>query len=227
MELTKGVAYDAGLRNYMTSIYNIMILGILVSAGASWLSIETGLLAVLKGGGILFWVVLLAPFAFIFILSDYERKQKSTLQFFFVALAACEGLSLSVIVSEYAEATVFQAFLSTAVAFAGLSLWGYTTKRDLSGMGSFFLMALIGLIVAMLFNIFFPAPLFTLLVSIAGVLLFAGLIAYDTQTLKNAYVGSGELSEKIAILGALSLYLDFLNMFLFILRILGIGTNRN
>lgn len=227
MDLVQNETYDMGLRRYMSSVYNWMMLGLLISALTAWATVSTGLVATLASGGILFWLVLLAPFALILIMGGgMNSMSTNTMRMLYVVFTVLEGMSLSVVLTHYTGSSIIQAFVSTAAAFAGLSLWGYTTKKDLSGVGNFLFMALIGLIVAMLLSVFFPSPGFTLLISIAGVLIFSALVAYDTQTLKEAYCpGDDEMMAKIAIWGALDLYLDFLNLFLFLLRIFGVSSS--
>src|SRR5439155_8095297 len=147
-----------------------------------------------------------------------------TAQMLFWAYAALVGVQFSSLFLVYTGASVAQAFFATAAAFLGLSLYGYTTKRDLSGLGTFLIMGVVGLFVAMLLNVFLRSPALNLAVSAIGVLLFAGLTAYDTQKIKSLYfvvAGNGEAMAKSAVMGALNLYLDFLNMFLFLLRFMG------
>jgi FtsH-binding integral membrane protein len=173
------------------------------------------------------WVIMFAPLAFVFGLSGMiNRMSAATAQLVFYAFAAVMGLSLSSIFLVYTGASIVQVFLVTAIAFAGLSLWGYTTKRDISGWGSFLIMGVIGLIVAMLINIFLASPAMTFAISAIGVLIFAGLTAYDTQRIKTTYLqmassGDSEWLGKAAIMGALSLYLDFINMFVMLLSLFG------
>jgi FtsH-binding integral membrane protein len=153
-----------------------------------------------------------------------QRMASSTLQMLFWAFAAVMGLSLSTIFITYTGASIAQTFFATAAAFLGLSLYGYTTKRDLSGFGTFLIMGVVGLIVAMVINMFLRSPGLDLAISAIGVLIFAGLTAYDTQKIKSMYfavAGYGEAMAKSAVMGALQLYLDFINMFLFLLRFMG------
>lgn len=218
------VEYDAGLRSYLTSIYNWMFFGMLVSAGTAYFSNVLGLTAIMASGGVLFWAVIILPFVLIFAMAYLAQSDipLPALIASYTAFVALEGMSLSVILAHYSNANITAAFLSTAIAFSGLSIWAYTTKRNLTGMGSFFLVALIGLIVVMILNAFFPMPGLSLLVNIAGVVIFAGLIAYDTQKMRDAYVHSNPNGNaRLAIMYAVELYLDFLNMFLFILRLFG------
>jgi hypothetical protein len=167
---------------------------------------------------------MLAPLALVFFLSfRIDRMQTSTAQITFWSFAALIGMSLSSIFLVYTSASIVQTFFITATAFGALSLYGYTTKRDLTGMGSFLLMGLVGLILAMIVNIFLGSGALQFAISVIGVLIFAGLTAYDTQKIKEMYyVGDGAaVAEKKAIMGALALYLDFINMFQFLLMFLG------
>jgi FtsH-binding integral membrane protein len=173
------------------------------------------------------YLVMFAPLAFVFGLSAMiNRMSSATAQLVFYAFAAVMGLSLSSIFLMYTGASIVQIFLITAIAFASLSLYGYTTKKDLSGMGTFLMMGLVGLIVAMVVNIFLQSDMITFAISAIGVLIFAGLTAYDTQKIKTDYIahaahGDSEWLAKSAIMGALNLYLDFINMFLFLLQLFG------
>ncbi|MEG3174624.1 Bax inhibitor-1/YccA family protein [Sphingomonas sp. RB3P16] len=229
---TVGTAtYDAGLRSYMLSVYNYMLSAVLltgvVAMAFSWGGMESPAARVLLGGGPLAWVIMLAPLGFVFGMSfGAQRMSPATLQAMFWGFAVAMGLSLSTVFLRYSGASVAQAFFATAAAFGGLSLYGYTTKRDLSAFGTFLIMGLVGLIVASLLNLFFQSSVMTLVISIVGVLLFAGLTAYDTQRVKSMYahVAGTQDESRTVIMSALTLYLDFINMFLFILRLFG---NRN
>ncbi|MFL6863893.1 MAG: Bax inhibitor-1/YccA family protein [Allosphingosinicella sp.] len=226
----EGAAFDAGLRSYMLSVYNYMASGVLLTgivalamaySGAvmSLINPETG-----RPSG-LGWVVTLAPLALVMILSfGINRITSGTAKALFWAYAGLVGASLSTLLLVYTGSSVAQTFFATAAGFASLSLWGYTTKRDLSGWGSFLLIGLVGLLIAMVLNAFWPSGPMGLTISVIGVLIFAGLTAYDTQKIKSMYFvvqGSGELAAKSAVMGALTLYLDFINMFLFLLRLFG------
>ncbi|HZU63814.1 MAG TPA: Bax inhibitor-1/YccA family protein [Novosphingobium sp.] len=221
-------ARDAGLRAYMLRIYNFMASGVLVSgivaiAMASLLEQHNPLAMALLFSP-LRWLVILAPFAFILAMSfGFMRMQNSTLQALFWAFCAVMGVSLSTVLLVYTGSSVAATFFATTGAFAGLSLVGYTTKRNLSAMGTFLTMGLFGLIIAMLINAFFPSPGLSMGISLIGVLIFAGLTAWDTQRLKGMYlqVAGTPYAEKAAIMGALTLYLDFVNMFMFLLRFMG------
>jgi FtsH-binding integral membrane protein len=224
-------AFDAGLRRYMLSVYNYMLSAVLltgiVALGFSWGGASSLAAQVFLGGGILKWIITFAPLGFIFAMSyGGGRMSGATMQAMFWGFAVAMGLSLSTIFLVYTGTSIAQAFFATAAAFAGLSLFGYTTKRDLSAMGTFLIMGVVGLFVASLLNLFFHSGPLALVISFVGVLLFAGLTAYDTQRTKNMYAqvaGTGA-EQHMILMSALNLYLDFINMFLFILRLFG---NRN
>jgi FtsH-binding integral membrane protein len=223
--------YDEGLRKYMLGVYNYMtvamgITGLVAYIMADQLVSNPALFNAVYGSP-LKWVVMLAPLGFVIFLSARIHKMAgSTAQISFWVFAGVMGLSLASIFIAYTGESVAKVFFITAGAFAGLSLFGYTTKKNLSGMGSFLMMGLIGLIIAMVVNIFLASPAMQFVISAVGVLIFAGLTAYDTQQIKNMYYAadSGEVATKKSIMGALRLYLDFLNMFLFMLQLFG---NRN
>ena len=218
-------AFDAGLRSYMLSIYNYMASGVLVTGIVALLFAQSGLAAqVLMGPGPLKYVLMFAPLIFVMVLSfGINRLQTSTAQALYWAYCVVMGLSMASIFLVYTGTSIAQTFFATAAAFAGLSLYGYTTKRDLSGFGTFLIMGVVGILVASLINLFLRSSGLDLAISILGVLIFAGLTAYDTQKLKSmyAYVAGTEMMGKAVIMGALSLYLDFVNMFLFLLRFMG------
>ena len=218
--------FDAGLRKYMLSIYNYMASGVLLTGVVALLTARSGL-AYTFATGPLMWLVALAPLGFVFAMSFGVNKfSQATLQMMFWAFATVMGLSLSTIFLVYTGESIAATFFATAGAFAGLSLFGYTTKKDLSGFGTFLIMGLIGLIIASVINLFLQSETFMYAISFIGVLLFAGLTAWDTQRLKQQYqyLRGTEFAGKAIIMGALSLYLDFINMFLFLLRFMG---NRN
>jgi len=237
---------DQGLRAFMLGVYNNMVLGLAISAlvalGVNKLAIASGPAgAAGRIGSIyltefgrtlyttpLMWVVALAPLAFIFFFSfRMDRMSAATAQATFFAFAAVMGASLSTLLIRYTGASVVQVFFITAASFGALSLYGYTTSRSLSAMGSFLMMGLIGLLIVMLVNIFLQSPALQFAISALGVLIFAGLTAYDTQKLKEMYIYGdydGEAAAKASIFGALTLYLDFINMFQFLLALFG---NRN
>ena len=238
---------DAGLRAHMNKVYGTMSVGMVITALAAWaiagLAVTadpsaTGI-AIREGeylsslGALIYttplrWVIMFAPLAFIFFGwgALMRRASAAACQLGFFAFATTIGLSLSSIFLVYTDFSIVQTFLVTAIAFAGLSLWGYTTKKDISGWGSFLIMGVIGLIVAMIINIFLQSPAMMFAISSIGLLIFAGLTAFDTQRLKSEYVahaahGDQEWLDKAAIDGSLSLYINFLNMFQFLLMFLG------
>jgi FtsH-binding integral membrane protein len=218
-------ARDAGLRSYMLSVYNYMASGVLLTGIVALGLAMTGVAqSIWYGGGILKWVVLFAPLIMVFFMGfRAQRMSTGAMQAFFWAFAAVMGVSMSVIPLVYSGTSIAQCFFATAVAFLSLSLWGYTTKKDLSGFGTFLIMGVVGLFVVMLANLFIRSDTLSLMISIVGVFLFAGLTAYDTQKIKStyAYVAGTDMIGKAAILGALTLYLDFINMFQFLLAFMG------
>ena len=170
------------------------------------------------------YVVMFSPLAFVLVLSfGINKMQASTAQVVFWAFAAVMGLSLANIFLVYTGASITRVFFITAGAFAGMSLYGYTTKRDLSGMGSFLMMGLIGIIIASIVNMFLASSALHFVISVVGVLVFVGLTAYDTQKIKLMFVETdgAEVMTKKAVMGALTLYLDFINMFIMLLRLFG------
>ena len=234
-------AIDEGLRAYMNRVYALMSIAMIVTgmvayvvgsdlksavSGQPTLILSPEILQFMFASGFR-WVIMLSPLAVVFLFSaTINRMAQSTAQMVFWLFAGLVGLSLSTIFAVYTGMSIAQTFFVTAIAFAGLSLWGYTTKRDISGWGSFLIMGVIGLIAASLIKFFVASAALHFAVSVLGVLIFAGLTAYDTQRIKNTYLqmaGSGntEWLEKSAIMGALSLYLDFINMFVFLLQFLG------
>jgi uncharacterized protein len=171
------------------------------------------------------WVIILAPLALVFFLSFRVHSMRpATAQITFWIYAAMVGVSLGILFLVYTHSSIVRVFFITAASFGALSLWGYTTQRDLSGMGSFLIMGLFGIIIASLVNIFLVSSALQWVISVVGVLIFSGLTAWDTQRLKNEYIYGameGDVLERSAIMGALSLYLDFLNLFTFLLQLLG------
>ena len=231
-----GVAsVDAGLRAYMLRVYNYMLVGLGLTGAVAWLTANTPLAQVFYNQvqtangiamqpNILGWIAMFAPLGMVLFLSFGMQKMSfATAQMTFWAYAAVMGVSLSTILFLYTGTSIAMTFFVTAATFGAMSLWGYTTNRDLTGMGSFLFMGLIGLILASLANLFFHSTQLQFVVSVIGVLIFTGLTAYDSQSIKNMYfVGDdGELMGKKAIMGALRLYLDFINLFLFLLRFMG------
>ena len=215
--------FDAGLRKHMLKIYNYMASGVLLSGVVAMLAYSSGA-AVALASGPLFWIVALAPLAFVMLMSFGANKfSQGALQVMFWAFATIMGLSLSFIFLRFTGESIAATFFATTGAFAGLSLFGYTTKKDLSGFGTFLIMGVIGLIIASVINIFLGSGIFGMAISFIGVLIFAGLTAYDTQRLKREYMvlRGTDFAGKAVILGALSLYLDFINMFQFLLSFMG------
>ena len=221
-------AYDAsidmGLRKYMLGVYNYMALGVAITGLMAYVILtQPAIMQAIFGTGLM-WVVMLAPLAFILVLNfGIHKLSASATQLMFWAFASVMGLSLSTIFITYTDASIARVFFITAGAFAGLSLYGYTTKRDLTGFGSFLIMGLIGLVIAMIVNMFLASSALDFAISVIGVLIFAGLTAYDTQRIKSMYYeGDGaEVMTKKSVMGALSLYLDFINMFLMLLHLFG------
>ena len=221
-------ARDAGLRSYMLSVYNYMASGVLLTGVVAMLFAPYAgqVLIAANGRGMsgLGWIVTLSPLAIVFAMSfGATRMRTSTLQLLFWAFAGLMGLSMSTLFLAFTGASIAQTFFATAAAYLGLSLYGYTTKRDLSAFGTFLIMGVVGILVAMLVNMFLQSSAMALAISAIGVLLFAGLTAYDTQRIKSMYfyVQGTEMAGKTVIMGALTLYLDFINMFQFLLSFMG------
>ncbi|MCR9113317.1 MAG: Bax inhibitor-1/YccA family protein [Rhodobacteraceae bacterium] len=238
---------DEGLRAHMNKVYGTMSVGMLITALAAWAisglavtSDPAGATIMLREGQYLTglgqaiyasplrWVIMFAPLAFLLFGwgSLMRRGSAATVQLGFFAFAAVMGLSMSSIFLVFTPYSITQTFLVTAIAFAGLSLWGYTTKKDISAWGSFLIMGVIGLLVAMVINLFLQSGPMMMAISAIGLLIFAGLTAFYTQDIKNTYVahaahGDQEWLDKAAIDGALSLYISFLNMFQFLLMFMG------
>ncbi|GKY87279.1 Bax inhibitor-1/YccA family protein [Sinisalibacter aestuarii] len=224
---------DEGLRAHMNKVYGTMSVGLLMTALVAWaFGSSPALMSILYNldtgsPNILGWIVMFLPLIMVFAFgAAINRLSAAGAQLYFYVYAAIMGLSLSWIFMAFTGISIAQTFLVTAIAFAGLSLYGYTTKRDISGWGAFLIMGLIGIIVASIVNIFLGSPALHFAISVIGVLIFAGLTAYDTQKLKNDYIQhahamDGEWLAKSAILGALNLYLDFVNLFMFLLQFLG------
>ncbi len=219
-------AVDAGLRSYMLSVYNYMASGVLLTGIVAMLfSRWDGAEALLFGPGPMKWVIMLAPLAFVMVLSfGIHKLSTAAAQALYWVYAAVMGLSMASIFFVFTGTSIAQTFFATAAAFLGLSLYGYTTKRDLTGMGTFLIMGVIGILVAMLLNAFiFQSGALAMAISVLGVLIFAGLTAYDTQKIKSMYfyVQGTDFVGKSVVMGALTLYLDFVNMFTFLLNLLG------
>lgn len=230
--------FDAGLRAHMVSVYNYMASGLVLSGIVAYLLASNPAVAgvffqigmtrggnpVVVGMSILGWVAILAPLGLLILVSFRAAQMSLTsVQAIYWAVTALMGVSLSVLVFRYTDASIARTFFVTAASFAALSLYGYTTKRDLSAFGKFLFMGLVGLILASLVNMFFPSGTMTFIISVAGVLIFSGLIAYDTQKIKEQYAESWgrEIAGKMAVFGALSLYLDFVNLFQFLMSFMG------
>lgn len=247
MTRAEAAVVDEGLRAYMLRIYNYMVLGLAItgfaalgvymlsvtgdaSAAASATARLPGGLYLTPIGYTLFvsplkWVIIFAPLALVFFLGfRIQNMSPTTAQATFWIYAALVGVSLSVIFLVFTASSITRVFFITAASFGALSLWGYTTQRDLSGMGSFLIMGLFGIIIAALVNIFLQSSALQFVVSVVGVLVFAGLTAWDTQRLKSEYVYGameGDTQERAAIMGALSLYLNFINLFTMLLQLFG------
>ena len=231
------VVMDEGLRAYMLKVYNYMATGVLLTGIIALLSFKMSVVTDSSGaitgftglGNALFfsglkWIVMLAPLGIVLYMSSGINKMSAAkAQSDFWIFAALMGLSLSWILLVYTGVSVARVFFITSATFGAMSIYGYTTKRDLTKLGSFLMMGLIGIIIASLVNIFLKSSMMHFVISILGVLIFVGLTAYDTQKIKNMYAASdtGELMGKKAVMGALTLYLDFINLFIMLLRLFG------
>ncbi len=231
------VAVDEGLRAYMLRVYNYMAGGVFLTGIVAYLASQaamtrgpTGARQLTEFGQLIYvsplkWVIMLAPLAFVFFLSFRIYKMSvPAAQIAFWAFAGVMGLSLSSIFLVYTGQSISQVFFVTAAAFGGLSLYGYTTKRDLSAWGTFLFMGVIGVVIASLVNLFLQSSALQFAISVIGVLVFAGLTAYDTQRIKDGYyevMGDATAMTKGAIMGALNLYLDFINLFVMLLQLFG------
>jgi len=219
---------DAGLRSYMLRVYNYMASGLALTGIVAFLVSQNPTAVHAIFGTPLYWLVLLAPLGLVFFLSArITRMQPATAQALYWLYAALMGLSMSFIFLVYASDSIARVFFITAGSFAGLSLYGYTTKRDLSPFASFLMVGLIGVILASLVNMFFHSTGLQFAVSVIGVLVFAGLTAYDTQSIKELYFAGDDagVATRKSVMGALRLYLDFLNLFLLLLRLFGSSRN--
>lgn len=224
---------DEGLRAHMNKVYGLMSVAMVVTGGVAWsVGTSEALLSIFRDPAtlqpnILGWIVMFAPLIMVFAFSAMiNRMSVAAAQLFFYAFAAVMGLSLAWIFQVFTGVSIAQTFFVTAIAFAGLSLYGYTTKRDLAPFGTFLIMGLIGLIVASIVNIFLASSALMFAISVIGVLIFAGLTAFDTQNIKNTYLqhaqmGDQEWLSKSAIMGALNLYMNFINLFMFLLQFMG------
>jgi hypothetical protein len=237
-------AVDAGLRAYMMRVYNYMTIGLAITGfaalgvymaavnnGAAGAAGRIGNTYLTSFGVAMFasplkWLFILAPLVMVFVISfGIQRLRPATAQLLFWVFSALMGISLSSIFLVYTHTSIVRVFFITAATFGALSLYGYTTRRDLTGMGSFLMMGLFGVIIASLVNLFLASSMLQFIVSVVGVLVFAGLTAWDTQRLKNEYIygyaGEGDEAERSAISGALSLYLNFINLFTLLMQLLG------
>ena len=226
-------AFDAGLRAHMIRVYNYMASGLALSGivafalfsspqlAGIFFQVQNGFVVGMTGLG---WIATLAPLGLLLLVSFRAASMSvGAVQAVYWAVTGLMGISLSILLFTYTGASVARTFFITAAAFGALSLYGYTTKKDLSAVGKFLFMGLIGLILASIVNMFWPSGTMSFIISVAGVLIFSGLIAYDTQKIKEQYAAAwgSEAAEKIAIFGALSLYLDFVNLFQFLMMFLG------
>jgi len=228
---------DQGLRAHMIRVYNYMAGGVALTGAIAWITFQY---AVVTNGagtivgltplgqtlfqGPMLWLLILAPLGLVFFLSfRIDRLEASTARALFFLYAGLLGVSLATIFMVYTHASIARVFFISAASFGALSLWGYTTRRDLSGMGSFLIMGLFGLIIASLVNLFLKSSGLDWALSVMGVLIFAGLTAWDTQKIKEFYdpMDDGTVAGRKVVMGALALYLDFINLFLMLLRLMG------
>ena len=224
-QYVKSAEYDEGLRKFMLSVYNYMAAALALTGVVAFGVANSPAAVQMLFGTPLYWVVALAPIGIVFYLSARVHKMSTgAAQAWFWVFAGLMGLSLASIFLVYTSASIARVFFITAAAFGGLSLYGYTTKKDLSGFGTFLFMGVIGLLIASVVNIFLASSGLQFAISAAGVLIFAGLTAYDTQNIKQSYYiygGNFGVADKIGIMGALKLYLDFINLFIFLLQLIG------
>jgi hypothetical protein len=230
-----GAEIDQGLRSHMLHVYNYMASGVLltgiIALAFARMAVDANGLTPLGQavyGSPLMWVIMFSPLVMVMVMSfGLNKLSLFALQACFWAFAALMGVSLSSIFLAYTDASIARVFFIAAAAFGGLSLYGYTTKKDLSGWGSFLFMGLIGIVIASVVNIFLGSSMLEFAISVIGVLVFAGLTAYDTQKIKELYYQNygAEQTAKLSIMGALSLYLDFINLFLMLLRLFGSSRN--
>jgi uncharacterized protein len=217
-------AIDAGLRQFMISVYNYMASGLALTGIVAYGAAETGLYASLIDTPMLFWGVTLAPLALVLLLSfRIEKMSLGAAKTAFWAYAALVGLSLSGIFFVYTGTSIARTFFITAATFLAMSLFGYTTRADLARTGSFLLMGLVSIIIASIVNVFLASSIVQLAISVVGVIVFVGLTAYDTQRIREIYLNSDSpaIAGKKAIMGALALYLDFLNLFILLMQLTG------
>jgi FtsH-binding integral membrane protein len=217
--------YDSALRDYMVKVYNHMAMALGISGAVAYTVSNVPALMSLFFGTPLSWVVMLAPLGFVLFFSyKLNSISAATARSYLWIYSSLMGLSLSTLLVIYTGASVTRVFFITASVFGAMSLYGYTTKKDLTGIGSFLIMGLIGLMIASLVNIFMKSSALDFALSIIGTLIFIGLTAYDTQRIKQTYyqfAGNAEMTSKMAILGALNLYMDFINLFIMLLRFMG------
>ena len=222
---TQTAEMDAGLRKYMLGVYNYMASGLLVSAIVALLASSSATVMQTIFGSGLAYVVMFAPLVMLMIMSfGFNKLSTPVLQGMYWAFVALFGLSLSTIFLVYTTADIVRVFFITAAAFGGLSLFGYTTKKDLSGFGTFLIMGLIGLVIASLVNLFLESTMMSFVISVLGVLIFAGLTAFDTQRIKSTYIQhrmEGDVATRTAVMDAIALYLNFVNLFMFLLHLFG------
>ncbi len=214
---------DLGLRQYMLRVYNLMAGGLGLTGVVAVAAVASGFYQSIAATPLI-WVVMLAPLAAVLFLSfRIERMSAGVAQAAFWGFAAIMGLSIAGIFLVYTGASIARVFFVTSATFGAMSLYGYTTGRDLSGFGAFLLMGLIGIVLAALVNILVASSALQLVISVVGVLVFTGLTAYDTQRIKEVYLASdaGDVLAKKSILGALTLYLDFINLFMMLLQLAG------
>ena len=216
-------AIDQGLRSHMISVYNNMGIGLVISSIVSYVIGTNAALSSMIFGGPQAYLFIFAPLVAVFALAfGIEKMSASTARLAFFGFSAIMGISLASIFLTYQLGSIFQVFLITAIMFGGMSLYGYTTKRDLTSMGSFLIMGLWGLVIASIVNIFMQNSIMQLVIAAIGVVVFTGLTAYDTQKIKEIYYAtSGEERAKSGIMGALNLYLDFVNLMISLLQLLG------
>ena len=234
---TQTVVMDEGLRAYMLKVYNYMATGVLLTGIIALITFKMSVVTDASGSIValteignaiylsgLKWIIMLAPLGIVFYMSfGINKMSSSKAQTVFWIFAGLMGLSLSSILLVYTGMSVTRVFFISSATFGAMSIYGYTTKRDLTKLGSFLMMGLIGIIIASIVNIFMKSSMMYFVISILGVLIFVGLTAYDTQKIKNMYVASdtGEIIGKKAVMGALTLYLDFINLFIMLLRLFG------
>lgn len=219
----QGKVYDEGLRSHMSSVYNRMSIGVLITGLIAYITANTGLGNIIVSNQILYFVIIFSPLAVLMFGFNPATMPSSKLRFSFGLISVLYGLSFSVLFMVYAGADIARAFFITAGAFAGLSLFGYTTKKNLEGFGSFLTMGVIGLLILMVVNMFVQSSLMQNVISAAGILIFGGLTAWDTQKTKEMYSESygDEANSRMAWMAALSLYINFIMMFQFIMNFVG------